>query len=202
MPEGAGAPTVAVVLCAGAGSRFVGPGGRSKLLQPLHGRPLVAWALENALAAGLGATVAVTGPTALSGVAPEGVVLVANPAWREGIATSLAAALDWAAERGFGAVVVGLGDQPLVLPAAWRAVAEAPGPVAVATYGGARRNPVKLARSVWGELPVSGDEGARTLMRQRPELVHEVPCDGDPLDVDTYEDMDLARQLTSRGPGA
>jgi uncharacterized protein with von Willebrand factor type A (vWA) domain len=38
------------------------------------------------------------------------------------------------------AVVVGLGDQPFVPASAWRAVADAPSPLAVAAYGEERRN--------------------------------------------------------------
>ena len=176
--------TAAVLLCAGAGRRYSGPSGTHKLLAPFRGRPLVSWALEHALLAGFEATYVVTGAVDLSAVVPEGAVVVHNPDWGAGQATSLVCGVHAADVAGFDAVVVGLGDQPLVTPACWGAVAGARSPIAVATYGGLRRNPVRLAREIWPELPRSGDEGARGLIARRPELVTTVECDGDPLDVD------------------
>jgi len=180
----------AVVLAAGGGSRFSGP--EHKLLAPFRGRPLVAWAVDAAAAAGLDRTVVVTGAVDLRGVLADGVVVVDNPSWADGQATSLAAGIAWAEGDGLGAVVVGLGDQPLVPAVAWRTVAAAGDPahpIAVASYGGRRGNPVRLDRSVWPLLPRSGDEGARVVMRERPEFVAEVPCDGEAADIDTGEDL-------------
>jgi CTP:molybdopterin cytidylyltransferase MocA len=196
---------VAVVLAAGAGSRFRGPG--HKLLAPCRGRPLVAWVLEHALAAGLDRTWVVTGAVdlAAAGVVPPGVEVVVNERWRDGQATSLQAAVAVAraairAGAGIDCIVVGLGDQPLVAAAAWRAVATSAGaPIAVASYGGRRRNPVRLDQECWELLPTEGDEGARVLVRQRPELVMEVACQSDPSDIDTVEDLLAADASEERG---
>ena len=190
---------IAVVLAAGAGSRFHGDG--HKLVAPFRGRPVVAWALEHAQAAGLDRTWVVTGCVDLlaAGVVPAGVEVLVNQRWREGQATSLQAAVaaaHAATEAGavIDSVVVGLGDQPLVTPEAWRAVATSSGaPIGVASYNGRRRNPVRLDRACWGLLPATGDEGARVLFRARPDLVMEVPCDSDPTDIDTVEDLNAAR---------
>jgi CTP:molybdopterin cytidylyltransferase MocA len=175
--------TAAVVLAAGGGSRFGGDG--HKLLAPFRGRPLVTWALEAADV--LDELLVVTG--AVDVPLPPHAREVRNERWAEGQATSLAAAVAVATAEGHDAVVVGLGDQPLVPAEAWRLVAASTSPIAVATYGGRRRNPVRLAAEVWPLLPNAGDEGARSLIAGRPDLVVEVACPGNPADVDTQEDL-------------
>ena len=189
-----GRVTVAgVVLAAGGGSRFAGSGGTEpKPLALLDGRALVDHALAAASAAGLDEVILVDGGTELSDRVGPGVVVLHNERWRDGIATSLQVAVAHAQTRGHRAIVVGLADQPGIAVEAWQALAQAPDepPIVVATYEGRRGNPVRLAAAVWGLLPVTGDEGARALMRRRPELVREVPCSGTPGDIDTLEDLE------------
>jgi molybdenum cofactor cytidylyltransferase len=177
----------AVVLAAGGGTRFEGT--EHKLLAGFRGRPLVWWALAAAADAGLDEVAVIFGAVDLGAAVPEGVRVVENPEWASGQASSLQTAVSWALERQHEAVVVGLGDQPLVPSSAWAAVAASASPVAVGTFDGQRRPPVRLDRSVWSLLPTAGDEGARVLMKERPDLVREVVCEGQPADIDSEEDL-------------
>jgi CTP:molybdopterin cytidylyltransferase MocA len=118
-----------------------------------------------------------------------GTVVVNNPEWASGQAHSLQVGIAAAEERGHE-VVVGLGDQPFVPPSAWSAVANANSPMAVTSFGGQRTSLVRFARGVWLPLPTGGDVGTCELMLARPDLVIEITCGGEPLDIDTLEDLD------------
>jgi CTP:molybdopterin cytidylyltransferase MocA len=179
----------AILLAAGGGTRFRGDG--HKLLAELGGRPVYLRAVDSVLRSGVAPIVVVTGAVRLD--LPPGVRVLHNPAWEQGQATSLWAALDaLAADDDVTHAVVGLADQPAIPPDAWRAVADADpaAAIVVATYDGRRGpNPVRLSRAVWPLIARTGDEGARTLIRERPDWVSEVPCKGSPADIDTLEDL-------------
>lgn len=193
----------AILLAAGAGSRF----GGGKLLAELDGRPLIEHALATLRDSPVDETVVVVGPDAekLREVCePFGARVVENLEWELGQSTSVLAGLR-AMDGGARAAVVLLGDQPLVGAGAVERLItafEAGARVAVATYGGKRRNPVLFSREVWPLLleELSGDEGARAVLRNHPDWVTEVPCDGvaDPADVDTEEDLGRLKKMRGR----
>jgi molybdenum cofactor cytidylyltransferase/nicotine blue oxidoreductase len=198
----------AAVLAGGQGSRFGGE--VTKPLAPFRGRPLVVWALESALASGLAPVVVVVGRAAdeVAAVVRDAfgqrIEITRNPKWEQGIAWSMRAALEHLAGRpDVEAVCIGLADQPLMGSDAWRRVAGAPldAPLVVATYGGVRGNPVRLARSVWADAgALEGDEGARVLLRRGPTLEVDCTGTGDPTDVDTADDLARLQRITSPTP--
>ncbi len=185
----------AVVLAAGRGVRFGGE--TPKPLLTLGDRSLLAHALASVNASGLRPVVVVVSDdrvaTAVEQIDPDAEV-VHNPVPESGIASSLQVALRALDSRAaVDAVVVGLADQPLVGPDGYRRVAAAyddGARLAVATYGGVRGNPVLLGREHWPEaLALTGDEGARVLLRRHGAV--EVPGEGTgaPTDVDTPADL-------------
>jgi molybdenum cofactor cytidylyltransferase len=190
-----------IVLAAGGGSRF----GGGKLLAKLGGRPIIETVLHNLREAPVDEIIVVVGADAqrLRGVCEAyGVRIVANEEWERGQSTSVLAGLR---ACGGEAAVVLLGDQPFIGAEAVERLVSAfseGAKVAVATYGGKRRNPVLFSREVWPllEAELAGDEGARSVLRRHPELVVEVPCEevGDPADVDTKEDLRRLQEM--RGP--
>jgi nicotine blue oxidoreductase len=182
------------VLAAGGGSRF----GGGKLLAEFGGQPLISVVLDNLREAPIDEIIVVVGADAhrLREVCElYGVRTVDNEVWALGQSTSVLAGLRACGGKTRAAVVL-LGDQPLLGAEVVERLAEAfarGAKVAVATYGGRRRNPVLFSRGVWPLLDaeLDGDEGARSVLRRHPGLVVEVPCDevGDPVDVDTREDL-------------
>jgi len=184
-----------LVLAAGEGQRFGAP----KQLAELDGRPLLEHSLSAMSAAGLDRVVVVLGAWAeevLAQVDLHGVEPVMCERWAEGQSASLAAGLAHLHGQGTEAVVVALGDQPRLSPAAVTRVLDAcDGAVAArATYGGEPGHPVVMAASLLPELRnVTGDAGARALLRRAGVL--EVACD----DLGGGADVDTPAQLTRMG---
>lgn len=176
----------ALVLAAGGGSRFLGP--MHKLLTSYRGRPLVQLTLEAVAGAGFDETAVVVGAIDLTELVPDGMHVLANRDWREGLSSSLRCGIAWCIDRGHSAVVIGLGDTPGVPRSAWQALLATDADVAVASFAGQLRPPVRLSEALYAEIPTTGDVGARVLWH-RPGTV-EVPCDGDPSDIDTLEDLE------------
>ena len=186
----------AVVLAAGEGTRFGGPG--HKLLAELPGRPgvsvidaAVAAVVESRRRLAVDEIFVVWGAVALHDRPwSHEVTLVHHDGWAAGQASSLLAGIGAADRGGHDVVVACPGDQPGVGPDAWCAVATSASAVGVASFATGLRPPVRLERSVWGLLPRWGDEGARAVMRSHPDLVVAVPVTGDPTDIDTLEDLE------------
>jgi molybdenum cofactor cytidylyltransferase len=180
----------ALVLAAGAGVRFGGP----KQVAPLEGRPLLEHAL---LATAALPTVLVLGAYAdevLERVPLHGAEPVVCPDWAAGQAASLRAGIAALGPECEAAVVV-LGDQPRISPDAIARVVAARGEGALAVraaYGGVPGHPILLERDLFPRLvALSGDEGARAILRDLS--VRDVPCDGlgSPADVDAPSDLSL-----------
>jgi CTP:molybdopterin cytidylyltransferase MocA len=183
-----------LVLAAGAATRF----GSTKQLAEFDGRPLLEHAIRAMVASPVGRVVVVLGSGAeevQAAVDMHGADAIVCPRWAEGQSASLACGL--AELSGFEAVVVTLGDQPLMSPDAIRRVIAARGRGAAAvraTYHGEPGHPVLLERRLFERMrDVTGDHGARNLlisMRTR-----EVPCDdlGGGQDVDTPAQLDTLR---------
>jgi CTP:molybdopterin cytidylyltransferase MocA/ADP-ribose pyrophosphatase YjhB (NUDIX family) len=196
----------ALVLAAGAATRFGSP----KQLQRLSGRPLLERTLDFARYSTLDPKYVVIGAAAEQvrrEVNLSGFVVIENPRFSEGQATSLAAGLR-ALPEDLAGVVVMLGDQPLVRPWQLDRLAEAfqPGEhVAVRpVYGDGPGNPVLLGRELFPELlALSGDVGARDVLRRHQARVADVPFPHQPTprDVDTPADF-AALQLDWASTGA
>ncbi len=197
-PSARSEPRIAVLVLAAGQSRRMG--GPNKLLIPIDGKPMLRHTVEAALASKASDVIVVTGhqheavETVLEGTA---VRIVNNPAYADGLSTSLKAGIAALPPR-TDAVLVCLGDMPEIDAELIDRLIGAFDPeggraIVVPTHNGKRGNPV-----LWGSaffsamLAIEGDVGARHLIGQHAEAVTEIACDrgGSLVDIDTPESLD------------
>jgi molybdenum cofactor cytidylyltransferase len=204
----------AVVLAAGAASRI----GVAKFALPAGpGETLLTRVVSAAIAAIDGPVHVVTGRDAkLAGdelarwrdahpSAGDRVSIAHNPEFGRGLSTSLRAGIAQAAAGGAAGALVMLADQPGIDVARLQTLVQtfrsrSPATLAVAaSWDGEQRTPVVLDGSLFAKVTqLSGDEGARRVLRSRPEAVVLVDWGHGPwtIDVDTWDDYsELTRRL-------
>ena len=181
-----------VVLAAGESQRF---GGENKLLAPIDGTPIVRRAVDALLETTVDPVLVVIGHEAdrvEDALAGRPVTFVCNPAYREGQATSVRAAVQ-AMPEGVAAAVFALGDMPFVAPSSIEALLVAyhggEGTALAAAYQGRRGNPVLFDRVHFDTLEnLEGDIGGRELLEREGTLV-ETDDPGVKRDIDRPEEL-------------
>lgn len=184
----------ALVLAAGASQRM----GRPKQLLRVGKSTLLEHTLSNVRRANVHEIILVLGfaPEEIQQAVPtNGVVVVINQDYRQGMGTSLRTALAAMDPQAEGALVI-LADQPFVRPDTLNQLIayhhhDQP-KIVIPTYKGFRGNPVLLPRSVFPELQnLQGDVGCRAIFGGQTENIHKLPVDdaGILLDFDTLADF-------------
>lgn len=136
------------------------------------------------------------------------VVWVENNAFQEGMSSSIKAGLD-ALPEGVEAILLALGDLPLIQPATIKEVVnlfhQKRPPIIIPTFHGKAGHPVLLAKELFPRLyGLSGDIGARQIIKENPHLVCylEVDDPGILWDVDEPETYHRLRPKEEDVPDA
>jgi molybdenum cofactor cytidylyltransferase len=185
----------AVILAAGMSSRM----GEAKQLLRLAQHTLLDQVVENVRGSKVDEIVLVLGhaaETIKERIAIQGLNLVINETYRQGMGTSLRTGLA-ALHRGVDAALIVLADQPFVRPATLNYLMDqyrqSSAQIVIPIYKGFRGNPVLLDRSVFPEImALSGDIGCRAIFGDHLEGIVKVPVEdiGILLDLDSKDDVE------------
>ncbi len=185
-----------LLLAAGGGRRL---GGRPKALLEHRGRPLVEHAARALRNGGCGPVHVVLGaaaPAVRARADLSGCAVTVNPAWEEGMGSSLRGGLAALAGTDADAALVLLVDQPGIgaeAVARVRSAYRSRATLAAGAYGGERGHPVLLGADRWAGVAAAavGDQGARAYLRTHREAITLVEC----ADVARAFDIDTATDL-------
>jgi molybdenum cofactor cytidylyltransferase len=126
----------------------------------------------------------------------QAVNIVHNPHWETGMASGLIAGLGRALsiQPGLHAIIVAVCDQPFIAAALLRALVDNHGVsgkgLIASGYAGVAGTPVLFDRRYFPELlALSGDGGARSLLKRYPGDVSMVPFPKGEIDIDNEDDF-------------
>ncbi len=180
----------AVILAAGESKRL----GRPKQLVALGETTVLERTVANFLGSGVGEVIVVLGHRAgeIAGrIAGSPVTVAINPAYRQGMSTSIIAGMKLIGDEAPG-IMLALADQPFIdsqtINQLLSAFNTGDKGIVIPVYQGRRGHPVIFAARYRDELlRLEGDIGGREIIRCHPDDVLEVAvgCEGVLVDIDT-----------------
>jgi len=183
-----------VILAAGPSTRM----GLPKQLLPYEGRPLLLRTIDIALASKCGPVFVVLGAHAdllRPHLQSLPVHTIENPAYLQGIGSSIAAAVRviQSLSPPVDAILLLLADQPLITSDLLDRIAAAclaGHPLVACQYAQTLGPPALFARQFFTALAnLPPDEGAKSLLLKNRDLVHSIPFPDAALDIDTPADL-------------
>ena len=179
----------AILLAAGEAKRM----GKPKQLMPLGGKSILEHSLDNLLGSKVNEVIVVVGCEAeavAKKVAARMVRIAVNPAYKQGMSTSLVKGLELVSD-GATAVMIALADQPFISSQVINQLIDEfethKKGIAVPVYKGRRGHPIIFAIKYRGELlELSGDAGGKEILERHPDDVLEVDTGSE----DIHRDID------------
>jgi molybdenum cofactor cytidylyltransferase len=184
-----------IILAAGNSSRL----GRPKQLLPYRGKTLLSHVVDESVMADLKPVIVITGAYhteirgSLEGRSSE---LVFNPEWQKGMASGIVAGLQRAMviESALQSVIIAVCDQPYISGNLFRALigewtVSGKGVIAC-SYAETVGTPVLFGQKYFTELALlSGEAGAKQLLKRYPYDVGTIPFPKGNIDIDTEKDL-------------
>jgi CTP:molybdopterin cytidylyltransferase MocA len=183
---------VACAILAAGGSRRLG---RAKQLVPIAGKPLVRHVVDRVKSrvfVAVGVVVGAHAEEVSAAVAGSGADVIPNVAWEHGMASSIRAAVRWAADARADAIAIALCDQPHIsaehlerLVARWSEGS----PIVASSYAQTVGVPAVFDRRLFAELRMlEGDRGAASVIRSHAAAASIAWPEG-AVDLDTEESL-------------
>lgn len=187
--------TAMLIVAAGASSRL----GRPKQLLTLQGQSLLQHTVRVAQQSTLGPVIVVLGahaPEVRSSIEAFGVELVYNEDWQEGMAASIRCGMAHVQQvhPAVDAVILMVCDQPYVSPVLLqqlqRAHQNTGKPIITCSYADTFGPPTLFHQSLFAQLlQLTGDVGARSILKMHADRVEAIPFPEGAVDIDTDADF-------------
>ena len=189
---------VAIVLAAGRSSRL---GDRNKLLQKIDGTPLIQRVVQTALGSRCQEVLVITGhehDSVESAVSDTSATCVFNPDFADGMSSSIKAGIKALPSHCDGFFVI-LGDMPdLTVDIIDNILDQFKDNICVPEYDNRQGNPILFARRFCTDiLSLSGDVGAKAIVKRYRKDVRAVPIASDAIHLD-LDDDDAFDRYTQR----
>jgi len=188
-------PNIAILLLAAGASRRMGQ--PKQLLKINEEQTLLEHTLAAAQATPCQQIMVVLGANAVAiqkKIKPTNIDIVYNPFWEEGMGTTLRMGLKKLLEQNssLSAVIISVCDQPYltsdIFIQLFTKYRDTQAPIVVSNYGKQMGVPALLDKQFFPQLlALTGDIGARSIIKQHPELVETINFPKGAIDLDTPE---------------